>query len=217
MDQSAIISDSNGKELPEDWHQQLTKYTSFLSKNGWDGEDLAQEAAAKAFQHYAVEQITMSLLKKMAYHTWVDLVRKRSREAIVEQLPISKELHDHNNCEKQMESVEDLLGKVTPKQAVVLLLKESFHYQVKEIAEVMNTSEEAVKAVLFRARNRIAKRTEISKPVIEPNTSAELYPLIYEALQRNDPSRLLEKIPKLDVFAGLHSLSTNHSLSLMAA
>ena len=62
------------------YYQNLKRYCRFLTQSSWDGDDLLQEVTAKAIRHYQPSQISSALLKKMAYHHWIDTVRKRSRE-----------------------------------------------------------------------------------------------------------------------------------------
>ncbi|MDV2687416.1 sigma-70 region 4 domain-containing protein, partial [Alkalihalophilus lindianensis] len=83
----------------------------------------------------------------------IDLLRKRKNETIAavseEQNPFFKGPFD-----EVTDSVELLVKQFTPKQAVIFLLKEAFQYQVKEIAEMLEMTEVAVKSTLHRAKRR---------------------------------------------------------------
>ncbi|WP_225049478.1 sigma factor [Priestia megaterium] len=62
-------------------YPKLQQYCRFLTQNAWDGDDIAQETYLKA-QRYKGEEHNLSsaLLNKIAYHHWIDLLRKRKRE-----------------------------------------------------------------------------------------------------------------------------------------
>jgi len=92
---------------------------------------------------------------------------------------------------------------LTPKQAVMVVLKEGFQYQVSEIAELLNTTETAVKATIHRAKQRLAKKTTIdSNPLIEQYWEREdqenMEKLLHEAFITQDPSILIQSIPLID-------------------
>ncbi len=216
MNHSRTQKESKGTKLPDDWYEQLKHYGRFLAKNDWDGEDLVQEAAAKAYQHYPAHDITMALLRKMTYHLWIDTIRKRRKEELRESpLPLFSN-ETQFSCDDWMESIEELLSKLTPKQAVIFFLKETFQYQAKEIAEALDSSEEAVKAGLMRARNRLRKQQDEGIKLIDQDINEEVYSLFYEALKLNDPTRLLQALPAFEVFAA-KTLSNTPTLSLVAA
>ncbi|MEM5592976.1 sigma factor-like helix-turn-helix DNA-binding protein [Niallia circulans] len=53
---------------------------------------------------------------------------------------------------------EFLAEKLTFKQGIVYLLVEGFQFRLKEVGELLNITETAVKSVLFRARNQVKKK-----------------------------------------------------------
>lgn len=202
----------------------LQKYSNFLVQNKWDADDLVQDALAKAFQNYQPSELSSALLNKIAYHQWIDTLRKRKHE-VIENL---EDLHDQNSACVQNElfdTVKFLLTKLTPKQAIIFTLKEAFCYQIKEIAELLNTTETAIKSTLHRAR----KRLEIENPFqtvdsywCEEDTRL-LSDLMYQSLQAEDPAILIDCISVIPAFAGLPQLgqakrsSSNFNLSCLAA
>ncbi|MBP1942495.1 sigma factor-like helix-turn-helix DNA-binding protein [Cytobacillus luteolus] len=178
----------------EELYTNLKKYCYFLSKNKWDGEDLAQQSVLKALEHYQSE-ITQPLLKKIAYHQWIDTTRKK-KNVLLDEIP------DKAN-ESGFESIftirDYLMKGLTPKQLVIYVLKEGFEYQSKEIADLLDISETAVKSILFRARKQLEKRKdedekEPSDLYWEEVDEELLSTVIYEALYLNDPSTLITQI-----------------------
>jgi RNA polymerase sigma factor (sigma-70 family) len=187
----------------------LKQYCRFLTQSTWDGDDLAQETLIKAMNAYPDSSICQSLLQKIAYNTWVDIMRKKSRHREEE---LTDQLQDRtwNGKSQGNEVVEHLLELLTPKQAVVFVLKEAFLYKTKEIAEFLNTTEMAVKSILHRAKQRLqsyGKNTLSSKKTHFMNEEEErkIKELFLLAFFSDDPSVLLMAIP---LFPSLSSLAT---------
>lgn len=184
------------------WQEQypkLKQYCHFLAQNAWDGDDIAQETYLKALKYENQQQsVTPALLNKIAYNHWVDVIRKRKKESLQEDTEITGAYHNANRDEL-FNTVEMLINHFTPKQSIIFLLKEAFQYQIKEIAEILNTSEMAVKASLHRSKNRLEKLNEEGHfLMIEPHWNDEerqqLSELFYEALKTEDPTTLIEEI-----------------------
>lgn len=177
----------------QQFYPKLQQYCQFLTQNSWDGEDLFQDAIIKAIRHYESSQINSSLLKKIAYHHWVDTIRKRKHE-----VPgIPEELASYDAAQLQThaaETVELVMGKMTPKQAVVFILKEAFRFQSAEIAGMLGMTEVAVKGVLHRARKRIGNEDEQETASILSEEESLLTGLLNESLQSQDPSILIDKL-----------------------
>lgn len=178
-------------------YPKLHQYCHFLTQNKWDADDIAQEVYLKALKYYTSKQsFTSALLNKIAYHHWIDQVRKRKKETFdldVDLVCQENEAFDTKN------TVEMLIKKFTPKQAIIFLLKEAFQYQSKEIASILRTSEEAVKSNLYRAKKRLEKVNEDEKSFpMELFWNEEeqelLADLFYQALKNQDPSILIQSI-----------------------
>ncbi len=176
-------------------YPKLQRYCHFLTQNPWDGDDIAHETFLKVQKCYPHQNVTSALLNKIAYHHWVDILRKRKKETIE---------HDCGNqaftnpCDDVMGSVELLLNQFTPKQAVIFMLKEAFHYQLKEIANIMETTEMAVKANLHRAKKRKENEQSFSmEPFWNEEEREQLSDLFYKALKNQDPSVLIQALPSI--------------------
>jgi RNA polymerase sigma-70 factor (ECF subfamily) len=193
----------------------LQRYCRFLSRNQWDGDDLAQEAIIKASQKYQPSEVSSALLNKIAYHHWIDMLRKKEHEiiGIPEQLP---ENHVQTHPDTLIDTVTLLLDQLTPKQAVILMLKEAFGYQSKEIANVLNTTETAVKSILHRAKNRLKNDEAIHTVQTYWNEKEKqlLFDLLYESLKADDPKVLIHRIQEIPSIAEVPKLiKTKHSRS----
>ncbi|TLS35034.1 sigma factor-like helix-turn-helix DNA-binding protein [Pseudalkalibacillus caeni] len=218
VDSSTII------EYDTTFMSTLQKYCRFLCQDKWDGEDLAQEAVLKALKNYRSDgEITPALIKKIAYHGWIDIIRKRSREVIGE-VPEMHFEETGSEFESALE-VSDLLSKrLTAKQAITLTLKEGFQFQTKEIAEILTTNETAVKSILHRAKKRLEKGGE-SGLVSETAEQVKLSEILYQTLKAQNPAILIDSLPvflsvksnKLVPKLNVHSKHSPGSTLYMAA
>lgn len=182
-------------------YPQLLPYCHHLAQNKWDGEDIAQEVMVKVLKHYAhKDEISPALLKKMAYNLWIDTVRKRKHETTH---TVTDFIADHNSPHSVMDEIDYLIRALTPKQAVIVLLKEGFQFQLKEIAAFLNTSETAVKASIQRARKRMEKKEgkeDFSNDLYWDEQERErLYELFQQTITSQDPTDLIQAIPSIRI------------------
>lgn len=202
----------------------LQRYCRFLSKNHWDGDDLAQEAIIKAFQKYQPSEVSSALLNKIAYHHWIDTLRKREHEVIgiPEQLSENR-VPSHPNT--LIDTVTLLLDQLTPKQAVIMMLKEAFGYQSNEIANMLKTTETSVKSILHRAKSRLSKDKTIHSvhTFWDENEKQLLFELLYESLKADNPKVLINRIHEIPsisevprILKSKHSRSPLNTLCLAA-
>lgn len=200
-------SEKTNQNLFVELYPGLQRYCRFLSQNKWDGEDIAQETILKALKHYqSSNKINAALLNKIAYHQWIDTLRKRKRETM-EEVPELSTAGDTT----LLETVEILIQQFTPKQAVIFMLKEAFHYKTNEIAELLGTSETAVKSSLHRAKKRLNQDDCFNvEPFWSDEEQALLSALFNESLMAQDPSILLDSLPNLS------SLSSDAQTSQLA-
>ncbi|MBS4197100.1 sigma factor-like helix-turn-helix DNA-binding protein [Lederbergia citri] len=219
-----IKDDNHIEDKIEQLYPRLEQYCYFLAQNKWDGDDIAQESMVKAILKYGHTQheITPALLNKIAYHCWVDMVRKRKHEKLESDNEFIENESSNNaaGIVDRMDIIQHISKHLTPKQAVIFLLKEAFQYQAKEIAEILNTTEIAVKSIVSRTKKRLEKSHQDEAGFsVEPFWREEdqelLSDLFYQALNAQDPNELIKAIPS---FHSLESeavipklvVSTNH-------
>ncbi|WP_051827007.1 sigma factor-like helix-turn-helix DNA-binding protein [Metabacillus indicus] len=182
----------------------LQQYCRFLTQDKYDGEDAAQEVMLKAYLTYDQSALSSALLNRMAYHHWIDVVRKRKRETPCE--PPERGGADHANQMIERRSLlEHLLSKCTPKQAVLFLLKEVFHYQANELAELLGTTETSVKSAVFRAKKRLSNEKGEADSYWDEVEREWLSDLMYTSLQFQDPAPLLKALPDILTFESTDS------------
>lgn len=194
----------------------LQKYCHFLTQSKWDGDDLAQEALIKAIAYYSQEKITSALLNKIAHNHWMDTLRKRKNEVLSNE-PMNKE--NFSSLADTIASVDMLLETFTPRQAIIFLLKEAFQYQSKEIAEMLNTTEMAVKSSLNRAKKRIENdQDDISlNSFWEEEERERLWNLFHDSLVNQDPTVLIEAITSINPTIDVPRAASRHTIPFTAS
>ena len=177
-----------------DIYPSLQRYSRFLAQNRWDGDDLAHEAIIRAYRSYSPEKINQALLKKIVYNCWIDTLRNRKREKLQE----APEGEMKEFSSDGGEAITHLLNRLTLKQAVVFTLKEGFQYQTKEIADILRTTEFAVKSSLNRSRKQLQHPVEDEAEDSFANEEEEkLFHLLQQSVAAEDPSILIKTIPFL--------------------
>ncbi|GAA0381868.1 sigma-70 family RNA polymerase sigma factor [Bacillus horti] len=185
----------------DEFRPALWRYCLHLTSNVWDAEDLMQESLLKAFA--SLGQIRHSYLPKsylfrIASNTWIDQHRKKQ--------PIQTNLLPESNDEannlqhdyslRVFEEIEILLSFLTPRHVVVILLIEVFDFSASEVADMLQTTEGAVHAMLSRARTKLKsihqdERVEKGgSSITEDNLS--LISSYVQAFHLKDPARLLD-------------------------
>ena len=174
----------------------LSRYCYHLTQNKWDGEEIAQETIYKALKHYRNEKWNNALLKKMAYHQWIDRIRKRDKEALFSEIDLQDDGITENEC--CSEWLEKLLKQLTPKQFITFVLKEAFQYKISEIAVLLNMSDTGVKALLSRSRIKVKKLsdTEIDSFWYENIHESFLHAIIH-SIHTQNPGELIKMLPIL--------------------
>lgn len=177
-------------------YQKLDSYCRYLSLEKWEREDLIQETLLKAMENYKEIDITPALLKKIADNHLIDKIRKK-------QDIIGIEVKEPKAEEKNLTSMmlaEFLAEKLTFKQGIVYMLVEGFQFRLKEVGELLNMTETAVKSILFRARNQVKKEEVIAK-IPHEDDMEKVQRMYYEVLKREDPAILINSIYKDSILA----------------
>ncbi|MFF3023158.1 sigma-70 family RNA polymerase sigma factor [Gottfriedia sp. NPDC057948] len=186
----------------KEYYPKLQRYCRFLAQNEWDGDDIAQEAFLKAIKYYTNEKMNSALLNKIAYNHWIDTLRKRKEETAIPDFELSQFAANHP-VDHKITSVELLLKHFTPKQAIIFFLKEAFQFKSKEIADILGTTEIAIKSSLHRAKKRLDKtNSEGESFSVEDFWNEEerekLEEIFHIALEAQDPTVLIQAIPSLE-------------------
>ncbi len=136
-------------------------------------EDLVQDLALRVIERVdemaAVERLRPWLLKIM-YRRFIDIHRRAVSNPVIcehcapEGIPaLEEQICDAGCPEKEFEldrlrqALEREINSLEPAQKAAVMLYDGEGYTIKEIAEIMNTTEGTVKSRLHRARSRLKK------------------------------------------------------------
>ncbi|PFD98386.1 RNA polymerase subunit sigma-70 [Bacillus cereus] len=186
------MNHSNKNFLIENYAE-LKRYCTFLTKSKWDGEDLAQETVCKVLQKYVEKDICITLLYKIARNKWLDQLKTKSvQEKLEQEVPFEE---PHGKIADLHEMAEKVLSLLNIQQSVIFLLKDVFQYSLSDIAEICSISEGAVKASLFRSRNRLKTVSEEEK--IELAGQDDDVEVIVTAIREQKPQLLTKLLPTI--------------------
>ncbi|WP_371932364.1 RNA polymerase subunit sigma-70 [Bacillus sp. WLY-B-L8] len=204
-------------------YAELKRYCTFLTKNRWDGEDLAQETICKVLKKYTdtewSQSICLTLLYKVARNQWLDEMRTKAYET-----ESNKEAsyEPHENVAELYALIETMLSCLNEMQTVIFLLKDVFEYSLADIATITSMSEGAIKASLFRTRNKLKTIKEEERFVISKDTEENMEILV-KAIRQQRPELLVKLMPTLQFskisqhpFPLLHKRSSYNCFSCAA-
>ncbi|MGF6356614.1 RNA polymerase sigma factor (sigma-70 family) [Paenibacillus sp. 4624] len=145
----------------------LYAYCMSLTKSVTETEDLVQETCLKGLSSavaQASERTDTSFnweayLIRIARNTWIDGIRKQEklRSILDEMKPVMFEFAREESFEELESAVQLLIHTLPPWQRAIYILREIMGYKAAETAEMLRTTEGAVKAALNRARTALSK------------------------------------------------------------
>lgn len=138
----------------EELYSILQQYCLSITQDVWDANDLTQETIAKTLSFYAKKQeqnINMPLLRTIARNQWIDELRKKSK--LTTSL-MNEPSYEDQNLDDLLDGLDHLMERLTPKQLLAFVMKESFLYPSSEISRRLRITEMAVKSLLYRARHK---------------------------------------------------------------
>jgi RNA polymerase sigma-70 factor (ECF subfamily) len=119
-------------------------------------KDIVQEAYAKLW--VKVDSISFKVAKsylyKTAYHTMIDLLRKRKFETSMEYAPHPETNHSYSDLKDHLDKGLSRLSEI---QRSVVLLRDYEGYSYLEIGKILNLNESQVKVYIYRARLALKK------------------------------------------------------------
>ena len=143
-----------------------------------EAEDATQEAFMRAYNNidrYDMNRSFKTWLLSISSNHCIDRLRKRRLKylSLDEPLPSSMELaltsgqvspESQTVRNEQSEYIQGILDDLSPDDRAGIILKYWYDYSYAEIAEVLNTTESAIKSRLFRARRALAEMMTPEEP-----------------------------------------------------
>lgn len=157
-------------ELVEQYQRSVYNLTYRMLGNAREAEDAAQEAFLRAYQHlkrYDPERPFKTWLLSIASNYCIDRLRKRRLTwlSIDEPLPAHPALtsnapdpEDATLKSERQVAVQALLAELAPDYRAAVILRYWYDMSYADIAEMLDTTESAIKSRLFRARQMLVKQ-----------------------------------------------------------
>jgi RNA polymerase sigma-70 factor (ECF subfamily) len=166
-------------ELVDALRPELHRYCARMTGSVFDGEDVLQEAFAKAY--YALGQMReppnlRPWLFRIAHNTALDFLRRyeRSNVDVVPDVPERAEPEDAGVDPVLVEAALSVFVELPPVQRGALILKDVLGHSLEETAATLGISVGAVKAALFRARANVARTPRaVSMQQARPQSTQE--------------------------------------------
>lgn len=137
----------------------LNRYCLTLTRSGFEAEDLAQETWLKAMVYgkFNMNPNPEALLLRIAKNTWIDHLRRRtSLGRALERCQIRPEAAPEHGFSGIEIAFHAIIKHLSPLQRSAFLLRDVLGYSAAEAAVQLGSTEGAVKAALYRARQALA-------------------------------------------------------------
>lgn len=176
----------------------LRRYCLAKAGSAWDADDLLQESLLKAYRwhtRFPNREITKPFLFRIAANAWVDICRSLKFQPLVGQTEEQSSSYDEWSKWDVREALELLSERLEPKQVVLILLIDVFHFTARETGMLFNQSEGSVKAALRRARTRLKTAVERHPEYWDDSVltaprgglSIEVFEALVDGFRRVDP------------------------------
>lgn len=148
----------------------LHAYCLRLTGSVWDAEDLLQDTLLRGFGvigrgdlHGAESPFAkpQAYLSQVATNLWIDRIRRSRRETLA--------ADPDAGAQEQKPVITPAAGaalfdRTTPQERAAVVLKDVFDFSLAEIADVLSTTEGAVKTALHRGRAKLSEERETMAP-----------------------------------------------------
>lgn len=143
-------------------HAPFVRYCSALAYGKMDTEDLVQDVLLTAYQHFSSIEDKKQLLHyliRAAKNRSISLWRKsKNKAAYVEQHALRLEAQDvPADVLVDIQILYKMLNKLPEKQKDALILFEISGFSMREIAELQESTEGAIKTKISRGRQKLKK------------------------------------------------------------
>lgn len=160
-----------GEDVKESWHRfldafepirpELYRYCRYLTRGPWDAEDLVQDSLMRAFvtlgRLFGDLPNPRAWLFRVASNLWIDRARRARFELAVES---DEPVAEATDPRAPREAAGTLLVRLSPQERAAVVLKDVFDFSLEEVAEVLSTTPNAVKAALHRGRGKLVAPEE---------------------------------------------------------
>jgi RNA polymerase sigma-70 factor (ECF subfamily) len=181
---------------PEDFAQllarlrpRLHRYCARMAGSALDGEDIVQEALAKAAVHYdpASVQRPEAWMFRVAHNVTMDFLRRRALERGLfadAGDALAEEASDPSAAAEAIAAALATFMHLPPAQRSAVILADVLDHALQEIADLLDTTVPAVKAALHRGRTRLRELGRQAVKTVPPVLSHQDRALAQRYAQR---------------------------------
>ena len=133
-----------------------------IAGNGDDAADICQESFIKLHKNihkYTQNHKFSTWLYRLVANTAIDYLRKERKRRGVRLEPEFPELNRTFDQDLRL-SLEQILGKLSPKQRIAFVLRDLRGFPLDEVAQILGCNGVTARVHLHRARTRIRKNLE---------------------------------------------------------
>ena len=168
--QAAINGDQDAfAELVYTYQDAVYNLCYRLLSDHVEAEDAAQEAFLRAYlnlRRYDPGRSFKTWVLSIASNHCIDRLRRRRMQYVSLDDPLPSltlstnepEPEDVTIFREQSQRIQGLLGELAPDYRAAVVLRYWYDYSYLEIADILDTTESAIKSRLFRARQMIAEK-----------------------------------------------------------
>jgi RNA polymerase sigma-70 factor, ECF subfamily len=153
-------------EFYDMYYEDIYRFILFMIGDEQCCEDLVHDTFVRAYTalyRFQYRSNIKTWLFSIAKHLVIDEIRKRKRRRLFYPIAFGKEVPSTINVERFIENKEavinlmDAINQLKPNYRLVIILKKVEECSTKEIAEILNWSEEKVRKTLSRAVHSLRK------------------------------------------------------------
>lgn len=183
-------------------HASLYRYCLVLTGSEWDAADLSQTTWSKAIQRLQIKghENPEAFLFRTAKNSWIDDCRRKASykellDGIIRSCQQGAQMKRMHDAEQAMQAI---FRHLSPIQRTVFVLREALGYSIAETAGWLSTTEGAVKAALYRARQSLgAVRDEIASEEAVGQSDSEEQLAASHSVQAMEEGRVAELVQLL--------------------
>jgi RNA polymerase sigma-70 factor (ECF subfamily) len=165
-------------ELVDGLRPELHRYAARMTGSVFDGEDVVQDALAKAY--YALGQMMeppklRPWLFRIAHNTAMDFLKRHERKYVelVADVPERAAPEESDVDPELVEAALAVFAELPPVQRSAIILKDVLGHSLEQTAATMGTNTGAVKAALSRARANVARAPGLAVASARPASAQQ--------------------------------------------
>jgi len=152
----------------------LHRYAARMVGSALDGEDVVQEAVARAIGalgHAPPEGDAASWLFRITHNAAIDFLRSRERASADREVADDDMVSDSDDAARRLatHAAMAVFMRLPPSQRATVILKDVLGYSNDEVAVILGTTLAASKAALHRGRAQLRLHADAAPEVSRPN------------------------------------------------